>query len=161
MRHIEWHERCKFKCRLDASVCNYKQRWDKDKFRCESKELIDKVVCDKRFIWNPSNYKCKCDKLCDIGEYLHYENCKCKKKLVDKLVKECTETNNEVKLAKITLLENEINYKCSSCTLYIVLFSMVFAINVGIGTYFVYYKYVNRNKKTDCKEKFHFLGNNY
>ena len=81
MRHIEWHERCKFKCRLDASVCNYKQRWDKDKFRCESKELIDKVVCDKRFIWNPSNYKCKCDKLCDIGEYLHYENCKCKKKI--------------------------------------------------------------------------------
>ena len=25
-RHIEWHENCKFKCRLDASVCNKKQK---------------------------------------------------------------------------------------------------------------------------------------
>ena len=27
-RHIEWHETCKYKCRLDASVCNNKQRWN-------------------------------------------------------------------------------------------------------------------------------------
>ena len=26
MRHIKWHETCKCKCRLDASVCNNKQR---------------------------------------------------------------------------------------------------------------------------------------
>ena len=26
-RHIEWRETCKCKCRLDASVCNNKQRW--------------------------------------------------------------------------------------------------------------------------------------
>ena len=25
-RHIEWHETCKCKCRLDASFCNNKQR---------------------------------------------------------------------------------------------------------------------------------------
>ena len=41
-RHIEWHETCKCKCRLAASVCNNKQRWNKDKCRCEFKELIDK-----------------------------------------------------------------------------------------------------------------------
>ena len=29
-KHIEWHETCKCKCRLDASVCNNKQRWNKD-----------------------------------------------------------------------------------------------------------------------------------
>ena len=29
-RHIEWYETCKYKCRLDASVCNNKQRWNKD-----------------------------------------------------------------------------------------------------------------------------------
>ena len=23
-RHIEWHEFCKYKCRLDGSVCNNK-----------------------------------------------------------------------------------------------------------------------------------------
>ena len=30
-RHIEWHKTCK--CRLDASVCNNKQRWNEDKYR--------------------------------------------------------------------------------------------------------------------------------
>ena len=54
-----------------------------------------------------------------IGEYLDYENCKCRKKLVDKIVDECTETVEEVKLAKITLAENENSNKCSSCTVYI------------------------------------------
>ena len=28
-RFIEWHETCKCKCRLDAIVCNNKQRWNK------------------------------------------------------------------------------------------------------------------------------------
>ena len=90
-RHTEWHKNCKYKCRLDASVCNNKQRWNKDKCGCECKELIDKGMCDKVFIWNPSNWECECDKLCDVGEYLDYKNCKCSKKLVDKLVKECIE----------------------------------------------------------------------
>ena len=39
------------------------------------------------------------------------------KRLVDDLVEECTETNDEVKLAKVTLSKNENKYKCSSCTL--------------------------------------------
>ena len=46
-RHIKWHKTCKCKCRLDASVCNNKQRWNKDKCRCECKELIDKGICEK------------------------------------------------------------------------------------------------------------------
>ena len=78
-RHIKWHEMCKCKCRLDGSVCNKKQRWNDDKCRCECKELIDKGVCDKGFFWNPSNCECECDKSCDVGEYLDYENCKCRK----------------------------------------------------------------------------------
>ena len=77
-RFIKWYEKCKCKCRLDAIVCNNKQRWNKNKCRCECKELIHKGICDKGFIWNPSN--CECDKNCDIGEYLDYENCKCRKK---------------------------------------------------------------------------------
>ena len=153
--------KCKCKCRLDVSVCNNKQHWKEDKCRCECKELIDEGVCDKGFVWNPSNCECKCDKSSDIDEYLDYENFKCRKKLVDKLVEECTETNNEVKLAKITLAENENKHKRSPCTLYIVLFSIIFTINLGIGTHFVYYKYMNRNKEIDLKEKFYFLGSNY
>ena len=59
---MEWHETCKCKCRLDASVCKNKQRWNNDKYRCECKELIDKGAWDKGFIWNPSNCECECDK---------------------------------------------------------------------------------------------------
>ena len=36
-RYIEWHETCMCKCRLNASVCNNKQRWNEDKCRCECK----------------------------------------------------------------------------------------------------------------------------
>ena len=57
-RHIEWHETCKCKCRLDASICNNKQRWNDDKCRCECEELIDKGECDKESIWNTSNCEC-------------------------------------------------------------------------------------------------------
>ena len=78
-RHIEWHETCKCKFRLDSSVCNNKQRQNEAKYRCECKELIDKGVCDKEFIQNPCNCECECNKSCDIGKYLDYENCKCRK----------------------------------------------------------------------------------
>ena len=69
-RHIEWHETCECKCRLDASINNNQQHWNDDKCRFECKELIDKGVCDKVFIWNPSNCECECDQSCDVGEYL-------------------------------------------------------------------------------------------
>ena len=152
-RHIKWHETCKCKCRLDASVCNNKQRWNEDKCRCECKELVDKGTCDKGFIWNPSNSECECEKSCNIAEYLDYENCKCKRKLIDKLLEECTENIEEVKPAKIISAENENEHKnkCSSCTLCIVLFSIIFTINVRTGTYFVYYKYMNRDEDNVAK----------
>ena len=49
-RHIKWHKICKCKCRLDASICKNKQRWNEDKYRCECKELIDEGMCYKGFI---------------------------------------------------------------------------------------------------------------
>ena len=113
--------------------------WNDDKCRCECKEFINKGVCYKRFIWIQSNCECQCDKSSDVGEYLDYQNCICRKKLVDKLVEECTETVEEVKLAKITSAkEGKNKYKSSSCTLYIMLFSVTFTTNVGIGSYFLY-----------------------
>ena len=90
-RHIEWHKTRKCKCRLDARICNNKQIWNEDKCRCECKELIDKKMCYKGFICNPSNCECECDKSCDVGEYLDYEKCKCKKGTINKLVEECSE----------------------------------------------------------------------
>ena len=134
-RHIKWHKTCRCKCRLDAIVCKNKQRWNNDKCRCEYKELIDKGVCDKGYAWNPSNCECQCDKTCNVGEYLDYENCKCRKRLVDKLADECDENIDE----EVKILDKNEN-KCCSGTLYIVLFSTCFTINIGIAAYYFYYK---------------------
>ena len=89
-RQIVWHETCKCICRFTSAVCNSRQIWNEDKCRCECKEdLINKMACDKGYIWNPGNCACECDKLCDIGQYLDYKNCICRKSIVDKLVEEC------------------------------------------------------------------------
>ena len=125
-RHAEWHKTCKCKCRLNAGVCSNIQRWNEDKCRCECKELIDKRMFDKGFIWNPSNCECECDKSCDIGEHLDYKNRKCRKRIIDKLVEECSEIidGNEM-LYNETLDVISLNvYKkvCSSYMVYIVLF---------------------------------------
>ena len=149
-RQIKWHETWKCKCRLDARVCNKKQRWNNDKCQCDCKELIDEGICDKGYIWNPSNWKYECDKSCDFGEYLDSENCKCRKRSIDKLIEECNENIKETSLIEI----NSKKCKHKSCILYIVLFSIFFTINIGIGTYFIYYRYINHKKenvsKYDC-----------
>ena len=64
-------------------------------------------------------------------------------KLVDKLVDECTENVEEVKLAKITSTELHLAEnvcKCSFCTLYIVLISILFTIIAVIGSYWLVIK---------------------
>ena len=141
-RYIKLHETCKCKCRLDAGVCNNKQRWNEDKYRCEWKELVDKGSCHKGFIWNASNCECEYDKSCDAGEYLHYSNCKCRKKLDDQLVEECSKNIDEVKMAKVTSDEHENEHenvcKCS-CTLYIILFYVFLTISIYIGSLFIYF----------------------
>ena len=59
-------------------------------------------------------------------------------------------------MAKILSDEDENKHKCSSCLLYIVLFSITFTINVGISIYFVYYEYMNHVTKTAAKESFYY-----
>ena len=53
--------------------------------------------------------------------------------MVHKLVEECIETIDE----EVEITDNNKN-KCNSCIVHIVLFSIFFTINVGIGTYFAY-----------------------
>ena len=60
------------------------------------------------------------------------------KKLVDDLVEECTETGSEVEMAKKTSAEYKNGCKSSSTT-YIVFLLIIFTINIGIGTNFVYF----------------------
>ena len=57
--------------------------------------------------------------------------CNCKKRLVNKLVEECTENIEETKLVQ----KNENKHKYSSCTVY-VSFSIFFTITIGIGSHF-------------------------
>ena len=77
---------------------------------------------------------------------LDYSNCKCRKKLVDKLVEECTGNIEKTKLIEKTLAKNEHENKFSSCGVYIVLLSIILAFNIGIGTHFVYcHWYLKKN----------------
>ena len=74
---------------------------------------------------------------------LDYSNCKCKEKLYDKLIDECTENTD------VTMIDDENKNKCSFSIVYIVyivLFSIILAIRIATVIYFVYHKYVNRNK---------------
>ena len=62
------------------------------------------------------------------------------KKLVDKLVEECTENVDEAKITEIT--ENQCKFLC---TIYVVIIAIIFTICIGIGTYFVYSHWYLKN----------------
>ena len=98
-------------------------------------------MCDKGFIWNPSNCECECNKSCDIGEYLDNKNCRCKKRIIDKLVEEChgNVDRNEM-LYNVTSNAIPLNvYKkaCNSCMVYIVLFVIFLITNICICCVFI------------------------
>ena len=116
------------------------------KCRCECREeLSEKERCDKGFIWNPSNCNCECDKSCDVGEYLDYENCKCRRKIVISLVEECSENIDENEMIyKETLNVSLSDYKCNSCTLYIVLFVIFLVTSIVISAAFIYFYWYSK-----------------
>ena len=72
------------------------------------------------------------------------------KKLTDKLIDDCTKTIEETKLVNITFTENENNYKCDSCIVYIVLMIVAFTISTGITVYLVYYNWSLINNNIHC-----------
>ena len=76
--------------------------------------MIDKGICDKIFIWNSINCECECNNSCDGGEYLDYANCKCRKRLINQLVEECSENIYEKELHSNEMNEYEKIY--SSCS---------------------------------------------
>ena len=88
-----------------------------------------KGTCDKEYFFNPSNCDWECDKSCGIGKYLDYLNCKCRKILLDPLIEECTKS--------IDVIINEYKKECSSCIVYILLFSILFTISIVISINFV------------------------
>ena len=72
------------------------------------------------------------------------------KKLVNKLIDECTEPTEEVKLAKKTFAENENENKYSSCTVYTILMIVLFTIFTGITICFVYYNWFLIKNNVSC-----------
>ena len=108
-------------------------------------------MCEKGFIWNPSNSECECNKSCDIGEYLDYKNCRCRKKIIDKLVEECSENidGNEL-LYNETLdaIPSNGNKTSNCCVAYIILFSVLLIINIYMAIY-VYFFLFLKNRSTN------------
>ena len=98
--------------------------------------MTDKGKRQDGFIWDPSICECECDKLLDVGEYLHYANCNCRKRLTDKLVEECSEDiNGNEMIYNMTL--NDHRKVCNSFTRYIVLLIITSVTLMSIGSVYI------------------------
>ena len=148
-RKVVWHETCKCVCRLTSAICNDKQDWNANKCVCECKEdLVSKLVCYKGYMWNPSTCMCECDKLCEVGQYLDYKNCACRKKLIDDLIEQCT-TVVDIEIGNGTdLLTSK---ESSSNNIYLFLFVAVLIIALLSVAGVVYYCRKINSKK--CEDK--------
>ena len=88
-----------------------------------------------------SYFECECDKLCDVGEYLDYKNCKCRKRIIDKLVEEYGENIDEMLyIETLDVISLNIYKKvCSACIVYKVLFAVFFVTSICISSVFIYF----------------------
>ena len=151
-KKVVWHETCKWVCRLTSAVCNNKQEWNENKCICKCKEdLIGKLVCDKGYVWNPSTGMCKCDKYCEIGQYLDYKNCVCRKKLIDDLIEQCTGiVDIEIKNGTSLPMNASASSK-SETNVYLFLFVALLILLILLVAGFIYYRHKTDNKKFDDK----------
>ena len=94
------------------------------------RKIIDKGRCKYRFIWNPSI--CECDKSCDIRVDLDYENCKCRKRLIDKLVEQWSKDINWNKINKMSWKRMQVLYNIHK------LLIITFIIIIVIGSACIY-----------------------
>ena len=99
--------------------------------------MIDKGIFGKGFIWNPSNYEYQCDKSYNVEEYLDYATFKCIKRLIDKLVEECSENIDEKKLHSNEI--NDYDKICSSCSVYIAFLVIFVILSISIFSVFIYF----------------------
>ena len=106
--------------------------------------MIEKGKYDNGFIWNPSICECECDKSCAIGQYLDYANCKCRKRLIDKLVAESSEDINGNEMIHTVTL-NDHKEICNSSTIYITLLAIFFIMTISISAFFYFYWYSKKD----------------
>ena len=98
--------------------------------------MIDGGICDDGFIWNPSI--CECES-CDVEGYLDYGNCKCKRKLIDKLV---LEYEDEILNAIGLNTTNTISITDKNLLIYIILLvimCLILLATVSISCYYYCY----------------------
>ena len=69
-------------------------------------------------MWNPSLCLCKCDRYCEVGQYLDYKNCVCRKRIIDDLIEQCTSIV-DIKIKNNTLSKKNDE---SSSNVYFILF---------------------------------------
>ena len=153
--NVLWHESCKCVCRLNSSVCNSKQIWNSDTCRCDCNEDFAGIIsCDKGYTWNPSICECQCDMWCKPGQYLDYEKCVCKNKLIGEVIAECTSVINETMMNNKKYISNDDTIM----NIFIGLFSVVMFIGIVCLCVFAYFKWIKgkklfknkfRNKYTD------------
>ena len=133
-RKIIWYETCKCVCRLTSAVCNNRPEWNENKCKCECKEdLISKLTCDKGYMWNPSTCSCECDNYCEIGQYLDYKDCVCRKK-IDNLIEQCNSII-DIEIKNNTLSEKNNSYDNTYLILFIVFLVLFIVFLIG----FIYY----------------------
>ena len=82
----------------------------------------------------------------------NYKNCKCRKKINDKLTEECSDNIDENKMLyneTIDIFSSSDNNKTSdSCIVYIALFSVFLIINISMVIYVFFFLYL-KNKLTN------------
>ena len=92
--------------------------------------------------------------MCNTSQYLDYSDCKCKKKLIDRLIEECIEyDNDQTKIVNITVTKIDNKTKIvnktvkNSCKVYIVLTIISVVISTVYTIYFVCYNWLLFKKK--------------
>ena len=158
----EKHETCKCICRLTSVICNDKQEWNENKWVCECKEdLVSKLVCDKGCMWNPSTCACESDKFCEVGQYLDYRGCVCRKKLIDDLSEQCTSIVDmeirdgtdlmcSVTQRVVNISGDSVNNSSSSGSIYLFIFVAVLVVALLLAAGFIYHcRKVNKEKIDD------------
>ena len=96
------------------------------------------------------------DNSCDIAEYLDYKNFNCRKKIIDKLVEECSENIDENKMLyneTFDIISSSDNKTSDSCIVYIVLLSVFLIVSLSMAIYVYFFPYL-KNKSTNS----HYLG---
>ena len=152
-RNELWHKSCKCVCKLNSSVCNNKQIWNSDACRCDCNEDFAGIInCTRGYTWNQSICECQCDTWFKPSQYLDYQNCVCKNKLIGRVIaEECTSVINE------TMMNNKDNIDNNNTitNILIGLFSVVMFAVIVYLCIFAYFKWFKgkklfKNKYTDA-----------